>query len=393
MTAPWDPASVPSPPVDELASPAPYERQGNGRAPGVPGSSPPAYPPAPGSNGHWPSTALPPDPQPVVEGPVWQNRQPVPTVVNGTLPVANHQPYEAQSAAAPVPPPTGDDEWVFVDPSTYSDPYAPAPVYTSGPPAAPTAVPPTLVPEPPLPPPPVGTPPTELGDDAFAPGYPSLDVDHQPEKGELKIKERRTWKTWQLLIAVLLAAGAGMWFNGNSGSATGVGGGSGGSSGYKLPPPKGASAGTAAGATGTGTATTTVAGGSTATTAAGRSTASTDASSATSTTSAPAAVGPATVLVPETQQTGNWTSPSFTIAGGTWNIGWAFQCAPAPTGGPSFQIFVVNTGASPGATPAATSSAASGQAITPQTSVGSQQVIVQTTAACRWALKVTGSST
>ena len=44
---------------------------------------------------------------------------------------------------------------------------------------------------------------------------------------------------------------------------------------------------------------------------------------------------------------GNWTSPSFNIAGGTWNIGWAFQCAPAPTGGPSFQIFVVNTGAPP----------------------------------------------
>ena len=103
-------------------------------------------------------------------------------------------------------------------------------------------------------------------------------------------------------------------------------------------------------------------------------------------------MGPATVLVPQTTMSGNWTSPSFTIAGGTWNIGWAFQCAPAPTGGPSFQIFVVNTGAPPGSAPAVTSTAATGNAITPQTSTGSQQVVVQTTAACRWAVKVTGSS-
>jgi hypothetical protein len=111
-----------------------------------------------------------------------------------------------------------------------------------------------------------------------------------------------------------------------------------------------------------------------------------------SSTSTPAAVGPATVLVPEVQQTGNWTSPAFTIAGGTWNIGWAFQCTPAPAGGPSFQIFVVAAGGAPGATPAVTSSTASGSAVTPQTTPGSQQVIVQTTASCRWALKVTGSS-
>jgi hypothetical protein len=39
-----------------------------------------------------------------------------------------------------------------------------------------------------------------------------------------------------------------------------------------------------------------------------------------------------------------------------------------------------------------TSTAASGQAVTPLTSTGSQQVMVQTTAACRWAVKVTGSS-
>ena len=282
---------------------------------------------------------------------------------------------------------------MFVDPSTYSDPYTPAPVYSSGPPAAPTAVPPTFVPEPSLPPPPVGIPSTEPGAAATAPGDPLLAADYQPEKGELKIKERRTWKTWQLLIAVVLAACAGMWFNGNSGSASGTSAGSGsgsGSSSYKLPPPTGSST-KPAGTTGAGSTPTTVS--STSTTSAAGSTSTTTAAGASSTaTTGAVAVGPATVLVPETQQTGNWTSPAFTIAGGTWNIGWAFQCAPAPAGGPSFEIFVVNAGAAPGSTPAVTSTAASGNTVTPQTSTGSQQLVVQTTAACRWAVKVIGSS-
>jgi hypothetical protein len=105
------------------------------------------------------------------------------------------------------------------------------------------------------------------------------------------------------------------------------------------------------------------------------------------------AVGPSTVLVPEVQQAGNWTSPAFTIAGGTWNIGWAFQCTPAPSAAPSFQIFAVNNGAAAGSTPAVTSSAASGNSVTPLTSTGSQQIVVQTSSTCRWAVKVTGSST
>ncbi len=201
-----------------------------------------------------------------------------------------------------------------------------------------------------------------------------------PEKGDLKIKERRSWKTWQLVLVALVASVLGMWFNGSTGSASGSGGASGGS-GYKLPPPTGATPTTAAGSAG-----------SPPTTAAASSATTTTAAGASTPTSAPAAVGPATVLVPETQQSGNWTSPAFTIAGGTWNIGWAFQCVPAPTGGPSFQIFVVNAGGTPGSSPAVTSSAPSGNAITPQTSPGSQQVVVQTTAACRWAVKVTGSS-
>src|SRR5664280_2577520 len=335
--------------------------------------------------------------------------------------------------------PTAQDQWIPVDPSSYSNPYTDAPIYTSGPQPA---VSPDAQPAP-APPagfgPPVAYPPAPPGTAHAAPwvpqapvaepgGYavpatypaapgqpvnpaapttpgpyslvapvpgagpsdPMLAPDHQPEKGELKIKERRSWRTWQLLAAVLVAAVVGMWFNGNSGSASGIpGSGSGGSSGgYKLPPAAGSPSTTAAAAGGAATSTT-AAGGATTTTVAGTATSTTAAG--TTATTAPVVLAPASVLVPETQQAGNWTSPAFTIAGGTWNIGWAFQCVPVPTVTPTFQIFVVNNGASPGATPAVTSSAASGSAVTPLTSAGGQQVIVQTSAACRWAVKVTGS--
>ena len=86
--------------------------------------------------------------------------------------------------------------------------------------------------------------------------------DHPPEPGELKLKERRSWRTWQLLLAVLVAAIFGMWINGDTGggasSATS-------STSGTLPPASGSSA---AGST----TTTAAAGGSTTTTAAGGST-------------------------------------------------------------------------------------------------------------------------
>jgi len=290
-----------------------------------------------------------------------------------------------QDGATPVP---SAEEWVYVEPDAFSNPYTEQPVYSSGPIDAPIAAPPQT---PPPPPPPISGPqPPAASPDGVA--DPLLSSAYQPEKGELKIKERRTWKTWQMLTFAVLAAVLGMWINGNTGSASGTSA----TSSYKLPPAKGSSPTTTAGAAsaGSGTATTTTAAGATTTTAAGSSTSTTSAAGAAgaTATTAPVAVGPATVLVPETQQTGNWTSPAFTIAGGTWNVGWAFQCAPAPTGGPSFQIFAVSNGAAASGTPAVTSTAASGQSVTPLTSAGSQQVIVQTTAACRWAVKVTGSS-
>jgi hypothetical protein len=289
------------------------------------------------------------------------------------------------------------DDWVQMDPKSYSDPYARAPVYSSGPTEAPTVVPPGYTASGAVIAPAVA-PPESQSDPALQASPSGLPPDDRPpEKGDLHIKERRSWKTWQLVTAVVVALVAGMAINGSTGSASGTtGSGSGG--GYKLPPPSGSATTTTAGA-GSSTSTTVASSAQSAptTTAAGSSAASsastttTVAGGAASSPSTTVAVGPATVLVPSTQQTGNWTSPAFTIAGGTWDIGWAFQCAPAPTGAPAFQIFVVATGASPGSTPAVTSSAASGNSVTPQTTTGSQELVVQSTAACRWAVKVTGS--
>lgn len=205
-------------------------------------------------------------------------------------------------------------------------------------------------------------------------------ADRVPTKGELDIHERRTWRTWQLLVAVLAAAVLGMAFNGaTSSSGAGSGSAAGGSgSHYKLPPQQSSSH--------------SASGSSTTTTASGGATTTTTAAGSTSTTTATQTTGPATVLIPQTTQAGNWTSAAFTIAGGTWNIGWAFQCTPAPPTSPTFAIFVVNAGGSPGSTPAVSSAAASGQSVTPQSTTGSQQIVVQTAASCRWAVKVTGFS-
>ena len=83
---------------------------------------------------------------------------------------------------------------------------------------------------------------------------------------------------------------------------------------------------------------------------------------------------------------------AFTIAGGQWNIGWAYRCTPAPASGPAFEIFVVPAGGTPGQTPVVTEATATGQAITPETTAGSQQVVVETEPNCEWVVKVVGIS-
>jgi hypothetical protein len=97
------------------------------------------------------------------------------------------------------------------------------------------------------------------------------------------------------------------------------------------------------------------------------------------------------LLLGPTQSQGNWTSPAFTITAPSWNIGWAFQCSPAPTAGTSFQVFVTPAGASPGSAAAISETGGSGQAVTAQSSLGKQTLVVEAPANCAWAVKVTGS--
>jgi hypothetical protein len=212
-----------------------------------------------------------------------------------------------------------------------------------------------------------------------------------PAPGELHIKERRAWRTWQLAVVAVVALGVGAWVNslagpsGNSSSQAAE------APAYKLPTSGGATTTTAAGGS-SATTTTAAAGGSTTTTtsAAGGSTTTTVAGGSSATTT-PAAAGPARVLLGPTQLKGNWTSPTFTTTAAGWNIGWAFSCAPAPASGPSFQVFVTPAGSSPTGTAAISETGPSGQSVTAQSSLGAQTLVVQAPATCTWAVKVTGS--
>ncbi len=272
--------------------------------------------------------------------------------------------------------PVTGEHWVYVDPQSYDNPYSQqGPVYTSGPQPAPGAA---------------GPAPSTLSD---APVDPSVGPDgtdgsddRPPHPGELGLVGRRAWPTWAMVLLGVVCLVLGMAINGKVGTSSA----STNQATYKLPPAAGSPGATTTTTTGgSSTSTTTAGGSSTSTTTAGGSTATTTAGGSTATTVAP---GPPTVLIPATQLSGNWTSATFTIAAGQWNIGWAFQCTPAPATTPTFEIFVTTPGGSPGSTPAVTSSAASGQSVTPQNSLGAQQIVVQTTAACRWAVKVTGFS-
>jgi hypothetical protein len=226
------------------------------------------------------------------------------------------------------------------------------------------------------------------------------DLNAVPAPGSLRLKEKRSWKTWQLVLGIVAAAGVGMAINGNVG-ASGSGGSSGlGTSGggaYTLPPAGGSATSTTVSTVGGSTTTSSpTAGASTTTTAGGKSkdtTTTTASSSSSSTTGSTTttSIPPARLLLGPTQLQGNWTSPAFTITAPAWNIGWAFQCTPAPTTGTSFQVFVTAAGASPGSAAAISETGASGQAVTAQTSAGKQTLVVQAPANCAWAVKVTGS--
>jgi hypothetical protein len=217
----------------------------------------------------------------------------------------------------------------------------------------------------------------------------NLASDATPARGELGIKEKRTWKTWQLLVGIAAAALIGMAINyrvvGASQASSTKGA-------YTLPAPSGsATTTTTASTTGSdvGTSTTTASTGGpdvgTSTTIAGGS------STSSSTTTSSVASTPARVLLGPTQSQGNWTSPAFTATSPGWNIGWAFQCPSAPPSGASFQISVTPVGSSPSGAPAISETGASGQAVSAQSTVGQQILTVQAAPSCVWAIKVTGS--
>ena len=198
-----------------------------------------------------------------------------------------------------------------------------------------------------------------------------------PAPGDLHIKEKRSWKSWQLAVGMLVALLAGMALNApSSGSSSSSSSST--APAYTIPKSTGS------------TTTTTAAGGAT-TTAASGGTTTTTAAGGGATTSSTAAAGPARVLLGPTQLQGNWTSPSFTTTVPNWNIGWAFSCTPAPAAGPSFQVYVVPAGSSPSGTPAISETGPSGQSVSAQTTTGAQTLVVQAPAVCTWAVKVTGS--
>ena len=209
---------------------------------------------------------------------------------------------------------------------------------------------------------------------------PPDQTEYTPAPGELHIKEKRTWRTWQVAVAVVAAILVGMGLNyhtvGSSQAST--------AKAYSLPPPARSGSTTA---TTVAPATGSSHGATTSTTAAGGTTTTTPGSSTTTT----AAAGPARVLLSSAQMSGNWTSTAFTTTAANWSIGWAFRCTPPPAGGPAFQIFVTPVGGKPTGTAAVSQTASSGQSVTSQSSLGQQTLVVQTSASCVWVVKVTGS--
>lgn len=197
-----------------------------------------------------------------------------------------------------------------------------------------------------------------------------------PAPGSLGIRERRSWATWQLVSVAIVAFLGGMLIEFLAAGSGALAGGKANAKSYTPPPPSSSSS---IGNTSSGGVTPTSTTPTTAPVSTGQTTP----------TTAPV-TAPAQVLLGPYQSQGNWTSTPFTIAGGTWNIGWAFRCTPAPASGPAFQVFVVPAGASPTGAAAVSQSGVSGQSITPETTPGGQQLQVQAPPGCVWVVKVTG---
>jgi len=204
----------------------------------------------------------------------------------------------------------------------------------------------------------------------------------RPRPGDLGIRQKRSWRTWHLVVAVAVSVVLGMVIGNDTSSG---GGGTGTSSNgaakttYTLPPPAGS---------GSSASSTTVPSSSTTTQAAVGG--GGGAPSTTTTSSTPAGSGKSTILLPAKQASGNWTSPAFTVGAAPWSLGWAYQCTPAPAPGSAFEIFVDPAGNAPSTTPAVKETASSGAAVTSETSTGQQDLSVQAPTGCVWKVKVAG---
>ena len=153
-----------------------------------------------------------------------------------------------------------------------------------------------------------------------------------PARGELGLKDRRSWKSWQLALAMLAALLIGFALNYKT-----VGASSGNQKAYTLPPAASTTttSTTLAGSTtgGSTATTTTVGGGPTTATVAGGSTTTT------------VATGPAQVLLAAYQAQGNfWTSTPFTTTVSRWMIKLGLIAALLCHSGPAFQVFVTPVG-------------------------------------------------
>ena len=253
----------------------------------------------------WPSAEPPPPASPSPESLGW------PTA---SIPDA--------PAAPPVPAatPAATDAWRSWEP--------PAPDEPPPPPAAPS-------------PPPPPSPPAATGQPRRPGGY----------SGGLDIRDRRQWRTWQLVTAVLLTLLVGMAI-GHTGADTG-------SAGHKatfvLPP----SATTSAGS---GAETSTSSGGATGSVPSGN------------------------VILPRMQSTGPGSTGSFSVNTPGWTINWIFDCSATPTGSAPFQIFIVPGG---GSIPVVDEAARTASGSTTQTSTGAESLRIGTDQGCAWAVTVT----
>jgi len=186
------------------------------------------------------------------------------------------------------------------------------------------------------------------------------------QPGGLDIKEQRSWRTWHLLATALGALLIGMAI-GHANAKPAAGGGA--KQGlFKLPD---SSATTAVPPTSTDPTTSSIVAATTDTT--------------------PAAETPVTGVVKvlfDKKAAGPLAATAVSIKGGTWKIGWAYDCTKSGSadGTGTFQVVVAPTSGA-GAN-AVNEVGRNKTGVTSQTVAGALTLEVRT--ACRWAVKVTG---